>query len=414
MVAGTAQRVGSGGAGFFCLLLVLGGCLTAAGQVPRLEPRPPPPSQSEAAAEDGTPAPKAAARTRFAEDDWFLIVAEEPLTVGVLLEIGQAAVAVLQRDWAVEAAATRQTIVRVVRTRPAGEGEAPYLLGTAAGGQVTVSLRWHAQAPFEDIVEGISLGLLTSVRASAAPEEPASIPYWLVRAFAMEVQTDLQPLRRRYFAREALAMDVPTLEAVVQAPAAFNPEGRTLSLASYWLLQALEAESGSRSRYLELLRSLISVDDALAVLEEAFPELMGSTAQRELWWVVRFHEQTRSRLGPILDLERSRQRIEQLALLRARVAEAEREFAPEDLWIAREAPALRLAVAQRLREVKVEVPRINPAYHNALLSLGAVYELVLQEDPDWEDFASALTLWREEKRYASRLQADVQELLNRR
>lgn len=346
---------------------------------------------------------------RLIEDDWLLVVAENATAASAILDIGQAVVEVGQREWLFGRTLRESVIVRLIEAAPAGPEDAPYAVRFAKDGPVTLSLRWHAEAPFDDVVQGLAHALLVAnVRERARGQAPAPPP-WLVHALALETQVALQPLRRQWLAREALSMELPALEQLMELTAYFGGDRRRLALASYWLVQTLRAEAVDRSAYERLLSERLREEGGREALDALVFGTELDDAARELWWAVHFQAQVRSRLGPVLPLEDSRRLLERLSLLRAFVAEAEREFAPADLWPVRSDAAVRSAVFQRVREVKVEVPAINPVYHNALLSLGAFYEVLLREDVEEAEFVQALANWQSEKLFAGRLQADVLE-----
>ncbi len=371
--------------------------------VPELRPRTPAEPDAEAPTEP-----------RLVEDDWLLVVAEDSLAAGAILNIGQAAVGVGQREWFFGRTLRQSVIVRLIRAAPAGPEDAPYRVRAPANGPVSLALRWHAEAPFDDVVQGVAHALLVaSLRERSEGQAPEPLP-WLVHAFALQVQVALQPLRRQWFARQALAQGVPAVRSIWEAETYFGEDRQGRALSSYWLLRCVRAEAVSREWYSAFLQGLLREGGGVEALNGLRAEAISDDQARELWWAVSFQAEVRARLGPVLPMEDSRRLLERLSLLRAFVAEAEREFAPEDLWLVRDDPKVRQAVAQRVREVKVEVPVINPVYHNALLSLGALYEALLQEDAEAAAYAEALALWQGEKLQAGRLQADVMQALHRR
>lgn len=82
-----------------------------------------------------------------------------------------------------------------------------------------------------------------------------------------------------------------------------------------------------------------------------------------------------------------------------------------ELWTYRHDEALRSILSARCEIIRLRIERVNPAYFNTALSMGALYETVLEAENKHE-FVSAVVTYLNDWEDTKRLHARVDELLS--
>lgn len=269
-----------------------------------------------------------------------------------------------------------------VRIQPGEAQEAAFQIRISAEGNVGVILLWSEQTSMDDVAEALSRALLQRIaiwRWGERGEE--AVPYWLWRALAAEILTQLQPARNQGQAREIEAVEtfLPLAE-LLDARAADWPwdsnKDQAAALQSLWFYRYLR-DQASRASFGLLIEAFLSERSGINVLQRAFPDEIGDSRIAQEWWEVGLANLVRRQQGVVYSLERSNALVESLSGVTAWWQGRDHRLRGPALLPLRNDARWQSAFWRQQRELKLELQRINPIYFNTLLSLGQFYDLLL-------------------------------------
>jgi hypothetical protein len=195
------------------------------------------------------------------------------------------------------------------------------------------------------------------------------VPPWLEVGVVNWWSARAAPAVMDAFKQESIGLAPPGLDELL-AWQAGQPEPRSASVGSYWLLSFLMSESSRAGEWSACVSRLLAGDEPLGALAASFPGRFATADERELWWQTGWHALRRVRTLPVLDAAESHDEI--AALARFVFARDERdEVVPLEAVLAHGAePAVRAELARRSADVARLVPALHPFFRNAGLSLG--------------------------------------------
>ncbi len=300
---------------------------------------------------------------------------------------------------------------------------APFLVRPQVNGGVHVLVRWGVDTRFEDVAQALASGLLQRTAIwHYGPEAAPKVPDWLELAFGQELIIDIRPAAIDY--QRELALETPpmSIAAITTAEGPFGADLPEIAVDSGWLFRFLEVQTKTTAAFRRVCSAFLAGMNPNAILVKAYPGHFDSARELELWWAVGFEATVRGRQPPFASMEASRELITGMAFVTFQTDGADLRVAGQKLWDWHDNPEARLAMQQRVREVKIEIQKVNPVYFNSLLSLGLLYDSARgpkrdgEEAPSEEAIAEAQAVFEEAlARFALDFQtAQTQELEIRR
>lgn len=287
---------------------------------------------------------------------------------------------------------------------------APYHIRPQIGGGVYVLVRWGADTRFEDLAQALASGLLQRTAIwHYGPEAAAQVPVWFQLAFGQELVTDIRPAAIDQQRTRALEKPPRPLSELLTATGPFGADLPEISVDSGWLFRFLSAQSKTRAAFRRVCSAFLAGMNPNAILVKGYPDQFENPREMELWWLVGFEATVRGRQGPFASPEESRHLLTSMAFITFEADDEDIRVAGQTLWNWHENPEARLAMEQRVREVKIEIQKVNPIYFNSMLSLGLLYEAALGEDP--ANFAQALAYFALDFQKGQMLELDIKRLL---
>lgn len=286
-----------------------------------------------------------------------------------------------------------------------------YSVDLQPGGGIRLTIRWDELTRYEDVCEGLAIAYLARMAvwqhgASAAHNVPA----WLSLGWGYLLQARLRPAMMDQFVQNALEerLMMPQ-ELFAETPDRHSRE--RLALYGYWFFRFLESEVKNSRLFRQALSAFLSGLNPNSILVRALPNhSFESQEDIDLWWAVGFQSYVRSRQTPFYNMEDSRSLIRRFAILTYEQENGEDiRVTPGNWWGHRENKRFLIAVTDRLREVKMEMQKINPVYYNSLLSLGLILTAV--EEGDKELYEEMLNRFTEDFREAQILELSVGQLI---
>lgn len=316
---------------------------------------------------------------RYLEKPHFIVVGMQLDSVHTMSNLATEAIRSLQRRVTIPKEFTPKILIQLV---PAEEAfiETDYKVYDN-GAETVISYRWDASITLETAAEGIIEGIMRTLNRQRYGEA-VSPPVWLKLAMLEDLRVSLSNERLDYLTREAKFLPYMKLDQILNAKDDFGIARDVFSMHAYWLMRFFGYEIGSKTKERQLFEALSLQRDSAQVLTRAFPEYYADESTRSMWWAVGVQGQARSQGNVILSLGESRRRIQELAAVTAQISDADYRFSAGELWEERAKPEVQQAVIQNLREIKMEIPRVNPLYYNSLLSLGQMLEALAYGDED--------------------------------
>ena len=301
--------------------------------------------------------------------------------------------------------------------------QVPFLIRPQANGNVNVYLRWNESATIKDTCQALVSAYLVRCAIwrfghSAAPE----VPDWLEIGLGLGLQVHLRPALIDEVV-EASSKDQPwPLERIFKLKGNEGLQSPEARRVCFWLVRFLDNQSPDRERYQRLMLGFLRNLPPYDLLATSFPEKVTDLHATNLWWAVGYEATIRSRQSPFYSLDQSSKLVREIATITAEQDGQDIRLGLEQLFEFRGNTALTRAAQQRVREIKLELQKINPVYYNALLSLGLAYEAWLEmeapvgeEDelsPEQKAFAQALVLFERDFEAAQLLDLEIKRLLN--
>ena len=190
---------------------------------------------------------------------------------------------------------------------------------------------------------------------------------------------------------EALAA-VGTPAAPALSATAVSMRGNAPSWSPYMLLRAMRAQGLSKEQIGRLCESAVAGKNTQQALELAIQPNDPNLEPRSVpeWWADSTHALLTARGDHYESLDVSRAWLRSFmdfTVYRESGAAMENLRA---LWQRRDEPQLRETLAARHTLIRLRLGQVNPAYYNAAVALGTLYETVLQAE-QLHDFIFALT-----------------------
>ncbi len=274
----------------------------------------------------------------------------------------------------------------------------------AKNGGATLTVKWGRELGLEDFCSAFSSSVLMKLAFENGGEKASkNVPLWLKVAMSMAFE---QRVRFGVSADLALAASKspPPLPAEVFAADKNYP---AFDAHAYWTLVSIEMAAGTGGELQRIMYAALAAE-APEKLSARVSGLMPASYDFALWWRCLITGEIQARLGGVMSLSRSADEIARLAVLQIDSPDSNRVGVRIDDLI-KLGESSRDLLELRLLEIKVAFANINPAYHNALLALGRLYEAAA--DGDGDAFASSKSLFLEEFRLARSISVEIEKLM---
>ena len=290
-------------------------------------------------------------------------------------------------------------------------------ISLAERGSVQVDLRWEDSITLERTCYAISEALLVQYAIYNYGTEASNLlRSWTISALANDIYLTLRPAVFADLLKTAQEMETPELTEVLEA----SRSGLAVpNAAGYWLLQAMK--SGNLER--PVLRSLFQQAIAGIDIEGALTAAIGSRRPAaellplQTWWVQELSLMFDQEYEVVETMGVSREWLAKLGrfntphILELQGAKVELNLDLRAIWTHRAKPEVQELVRARYEILRLRMTRINPAYYNSALYLGALFEDIL-DDESSHKYLHSLAIYLSEWVDAKEMQESLENILD--
>ena len=265
-------------------------------------------------------------------------------------------------------------LVKLVPADKAGF-ESPFVIAPQPNGDVHVSIRWGEETEFSQVCQALMSGYL--VRCAIwrfGHDAAARVPDWLELGAGLGLEVNLRPALIDEIAQLSREESPWSLERLFTLKAGEQKNFGEARRQCLWLLRFLENQSLDQERFNRLMAGFLKNLPPYHLLVSAFPDQLDDEQTTELWWIVGYEMAVRSRQAPFFSLEESIRLVRESAFVTAEIDGEDVRVRVDQLYGYRGNKLIAKAALQRVREIKLQLQKVNPVYYNSLLSLGQVYE----------------------------------------
>lgn len=272
----------------------------------------------------------------------------------------------------------------------------PYVLDLSNPRDVKLDVSWGKHTTLSDVITAyLSLQVTHWQQRSGFPIE--SLPLWLEQGIVENVAIKLRQTSWHHLPDDKVSTQFQDLPTVFSA--------QVNKINATFFLRWIDKNLGERQSF--FFRAILQGRDPLMSLWRAFPERPKSVEELETLWRLGFYDELQFRDTAYWTLEESLDRLHALKQWFIKVDEQIVNLSLSELWQYRAEPVIWEARKKQLSLIKVYLTKINPAYYNAMLSLGRSLEVleekketrfvnaVAQHEKDWE---AAILLHQEVRR----------------
>lgn len=358
-----------------------------------------------AAEDDGTIA--------WIEGRYFDVIGTDHRSVSFTSVLGETIAELCQRHLKVGSHDFPKRILATLYPRERSGFEKSYEIQVSARGQVNLNFRWDESLSFETMCFAFTEAYLSSyARFNYGVGADEQLRFWVFSALSSRNYLSLRPAQKTSFIRIARESEMPAIQSLFSKPLTEVADQETGRYHGYWVLQALRESALTHSQIAELLELSIAgasitnlVMEKLMLVDEEDPDSL-----LEEWWqgwlsnyLSQGHEFCDS-------LTTSSQWIEEMINFDAYQASKGTVEDLMELWDYRKEETLRSTLSARCEIIRLRMEQVNPAYFNAALSLGALYETVLEAE-NKHKFIRAVLFFLNDWEDTRRLQSRAEELI---
>jgi hypothetical protein len=290
-------------------------------------------------------------------------------------------------------------------------------ISLAERGSVQVDLRWEDSITLERTCYAISEALLVQYAIYNYGTEASNLlRSWTISALANDIYLTLRPAVFADLLKTAQETEAPELTEVLKA----SRSGLAVpNAAGYWLLQAMK--SGNLER--PVLRSLFQQAIAGIDIEGALTAAIGSRRPAaellplQTWWVQELSLMFDQEYEVVETMGVSREWLATLGrfntphILELQGAKVELNLDLRAIWTHRAKPEVQELVRARYEILRLRMTRINPAYYNSALYLGALFEDILNDESSHK-YLHSLAIYLSEWVDAKEMQESLENILD--
>ena len=292
-----------------------------------------------------------------------------------------------------------------------------YRIRLAERGSVQVDLRWEDSMTLERSCYAISEALLVQYAIYNYGTEASNLlRSWTISALANDIYLTLRPAVFTDLLKTAQETEALELTEILEA----SRSGLAVpNAAGYWLLQTMK--SGNLER--PVLRSLfqqaiagIDIEGALTAAIEA-RQPAAELLPLQTWWVQELSLIFDQEYEVVETMVVSREWLATLGrfntphILELQGAKVELNLDLRAIWTHRANPEVQELVRARYEILRLRMTRINPAYYNSALYLGALFEGILNDESSHK-YLHSLTIYLSEWVDAKEMQKSLENILD--
>ena len=295
------------------------------------------------------------------------------------------------------------------------EFEDSYRIWISSRGQVNLDFYWDESLSFETTSRALAEAYLRHyVRFNYGVNADENIRFWACSALVSQSYLSLRPAQKTNYTLEARKSEVLEIGTLLSL---YWPEATEKKLnlnQGYWVLQILRESGLASAEVTDLLERAIAGENVEArIVKMLFSENEEeqSFAHFGEWWQSQLSDYLAQEYEFCDTLATSRSWMQEMANFDVYSASTGKLKNLMKLWDHRRDEDLRSVLSARCEIIRLRLDQVNPAYFNAALSLGALYETVLEAESKHE-FVRALTVYLNDWEDTKRLHDRVDELLS--
>lgn len=292
-----------------------------------------------------------------------------------------------------------------------------YRIRFAERGSIQVDLRWEDSMTLERSCYAISEALLVQYAIyNYGTKAPDKIRSWTIDALANDVYISLRSAEFADLLKVAQEMDVPQLTEILE------PSRSTFAVPSaggYWLLQIMKSGTLGRPVSRSLFQQAIAGIDIEGALTAAIESRRPAAELLPLqtWWVQELSLMFDQEYEVVETMGVSRDWLSKLGrfdiplILVLQPAKEELKLDLRAIWKHRAIPKVQELVQARYEILRLRMARVNPAYYNSALSLGKLFEGILNDESSHK-YLHSLTMYLSEWVDAKEMQDSLENILD--
>ncbi|QYY34789.1 hypothetical protein [Ruficoccus sp. ZRK36] len=366
-------------------------------------------------------------QVRLTQNNYFQVAGEDYVSVQFVTHMAEQAGELGYSLVPLSNALPLPILVELVPPDKAGF-EADFMIRPQPNGDVHVSIRWDEDTRFSQVCQALMSAYL--VRCAVwrfGLDAAAEVPDWLELGAGLSLEVQLRPALIDdivLLSREDEPWPLEQIFALQGIEAMNSPEAQRQCL---WLIRFLQNQSPDSEHFNRLMAGFLKNLPPFHLLVSAFPEQLTDEQKTALWWAVGYEMAVRARQTPFYSLNDSLRLLRESASITAEIDGGDVRVRADNLYPYRGNTLMAKAALQRVREIKLQLQKVNPVYYNSLLTLGMVYSswielpapgdgdpIGMPEDPTEKEqaFFDALDAFVGDVQAAQVLDADIQQLLN--
>ena len=292
-----------------------------------------------------------------------------------------------------------------------------YRIHLAERGSVQVDLRWEDSMTLERSCYAISEALLVQYAIYNYGTEASNLlRSWTIDALANDIYLTLRPAVFTDLLKAAQETEVPNLAEILES----SRSGLAVpNAAGYWLLQTIKSGTFERPDLRSLFQQAIAGIDIEETLTAAI-ESRRSAAELlplQTWWLQELSLIFDQEYEVVETMEVSRGWLATLGrfntphIVELQGAKVELNLDLRAIWTHRAKPEVQELVRARYEILRLRMTRINPAYYNSALYLGALFEGILNGESSHK-YLHSLTIYLSEWVDAKEMQESLENILD--
>ncbi|WP_269523218.1 hypothetical protein [Coraliomargarita parva] len=260
-----------------------------------------------------------------------------------------------------------------------------YLLSIGAHGEIALDFRWDETLSLEQTCYALTLAYVTRyLYYDAGLKSLANTRTWPVAALATRSYLQLRPGQISTMV-ESSRQEIPLQLNRILELKGYDATAAYASRDGYWLWVSLDRLIRlAPVRVRELMLRSLQGQDIAPVLEAILQPDESDLGSLDGWWQACLQELLGRSHFVFESLDESRAWMEQVADLSTVELEGDAPLNLRRIWTHRSEDPVRVALQARVELIQLRLPRINPAYYNSAVTLGILYQTLLDSEQKFE------------------------------
>ncbi len=277
-------------------------------------------------------------------------------------------------------------------------------------GEITISARWDKNLKLSEACMLLSGAFLRKISEMEGGDIKESV-YWQELAFAKELESRMKTGVIRDMAMAASKYPPPDLKEIFEMSRG-KGDAEVNAAKAFWALRSLRQMAPSQGELAKLLRFSQKADSGEKLAESVDREWNAS--KNKAYWKCVYEGEIWSRLGGVKTPSDSRDEMASMVAIQYSAKDGERRGVSNfsEMWKLREDDNFRAEVSRRTRELRYSLFYVNPLWHNAVVSLGGIFESILNDDED--EFYKFFAEFKKECERASIVSEKAEALMSER